>query len=281
MGLKVIIATHKKFDPPKSEVFLPIHGGRNGVSDLEYIGDDTGDHISAKNKTFCELTTLYWAWKNLEYDALGLCHYRRYFDLSSGVTPHHIKYIDQKTFKEYDFDDKKVEKYLKQYDVILPKHKVYEYSLKHEYCFSCSVEDLDILTATIDRMYPDYSETWDKMMNFNNKLIHFNMFITSKEIIDAYCEWLFSILFEVEKEVKLSPYEYQQRVFGFMGERLMQLYFTHHKFRIKYLPVLYVKDESFAYKTPSSLSESLSNGYKNFLFFLSSFPRRVKASMRK
>ena len=73
------MAAHKLYWMPSDSVYMPIHVGREGKADLGYVGDNTGDNISAKNPNYCELTALYWAWKNLEADYVGLVHYRRYF----------------------------------------------------------------------------------------------------------------------------------------------------------------------------------------------------------
>ena len=44
------------------------------------------------------------------------------------------------------------------------------------------------------------------------------------------------ILFEVEKRVDISKYDsYQQRLFGFLGERLLNVWLVHRKPKIKYL----------------------------------------------
>ncbi|MBL4605961.1 MAG: DUF4422 domain-containing protein [Flavobacteriaceae bacterium] len=273
------MATHKNFKKPEGDIFLSIQVGREGKKDLGYIGDNTGEHISNKNKTFCELTGLYWAWKNEDYDVLGLCHYRRYFDLKRNNINDTV-FISQKELNKYPFEKEKVVSILNKYDLILPKAKTYQCSIEKDYGYTCSVEDFEILTKTINNIYPKYSKSWDQVANFSNKLMHYNMFIAPKKIVDEYCTWLFSILFEVEKEVKLSPYNYQQRVFGFMAERLMQLYFTHNKFKVKHLTVLYVKDEDFKYSTPSKTNTFLSNSYKNFLFFLTVFPIKIKRMLR-
>ena len=77
--IKVIVATHKKYKMPKDPMYIPIHVGAEGKKLIGYITDNTGDNISKKNASFCELTGLYWAWKNLDAQYIGLAHYRRHF----------------------------------------------------------------------------------------------------------------------------------------------------------------------------------------------------------
>ena len=80
MKTEIYIATHKKTSFPKSDDYIPIHVGKNlSEVDLGIIGDDTQSNISYLNKSFCELTALYWIWKNSKAENVGLVHYRRYF----------------------------------------------------------------------------------------------------------------------------------------------------------------------------------------------------------
>ena len=72
MDIKILVATHKKYDMPSEDIYLPIHVGREGKEDLGYQGDNQGENISLKNSNYCELTGLYWAWKNLQCDVIGL-----------------------------------------------------------------------------------------------------------------------------------------------------------------------------------------------------------------
>ena len=70
---------------PTDNVYLPVHVGKEGKEDIGFIGDNTGDNISTKNANYCELTGLYWAWKNISADYIGLCHYRRYFTRTNPI----------------------------------------------------------------------------------------------------------------------------------------------------------------------------------------------------
>ena len=79
MSIKVVVATHVPCEMPTDKLYLPVHVGAELHPELPFVGDNTGDNISEKNNTFCELTGLYWAWKNLPDDYVGLVHYRRYF----------------------------------------------------------------------------------------------------------------------------------------------------------------------------------------------------------
>ena len=82
MNVKILVCCHKKDVFATQYPYLPIQVGK-AISniDLGIRGDDTGDNISNKNASYCEMTGMYWAWKNLKnVDVIGLCHYRRYFD---------------------------------------------------------------------------------------------------------------------------------------------------------------------------------------------------------
>lgn len=70
------------------------------------------------------------------------------------------------------------------------------------------------------------------------KISPYNMFYTTKFNFEKYCEWLFPILEEVNKEIDYSMYdEYQTRVIGFLAERLFNVYLQKNNFKIKYLNV--------------------------------------------
>ena len=64
------------------------------------------------------------------------------------------------------------------------------------------------------------------------------MFIMRKDVMDLYCEWLFPILFELEKRLDISSYsDYDARVFGFVSERLLDVWIDRQRIRYKEVPV--------------------------------------------
>ena len=122
---------------------------------------------------------------------------------------------------------------LKKYDVILPFSVSLKKSLTEDFCeISGYKKDLDSVRNIIESKYPEYITTYDKIMN-GNKIYFYNMLIASKSVFDHYCEWLFNILFELEKHIDLTDYnEYQKRIYGFISERLLNVYFEHNKYKV-------------------------------------------------
>ena len=126
MDIKILVATHKKYDMPSEDIYLPIHVGREGKEDLGYQGDNQGENISLKNSNYCELTGLYWAWKNLQCDVIGLSHYRRYFTDKSK-----FEVAKNKNNKmDLILNKQDIDKILKNADIIVPKKRNY-YMVDH------------------------------------------------------------------------------------------------------------------------------------------------------
>lgn len=235
MDIKILVATHKKYNMPKESMYLPIHVGCEGKEELGYTGDNTGDNISLKNPNYCELTALYWAWKNLQCEYIGLCHYRRYFTMQN-LVKRKMK-IDNKL--DLILTKNQVEELLSKHDVILPqKRNYYIETIETHYKNAHHIEDLKKVEEIIEIDYPEYVDSFKSVMN--GKTLHlYNMFIMKKYDFDNYCEWLFNILFELEKRVDISNYNnYQKRIYGFLSERLFNVWVIKQGLNIQETPVL-------------------------------------------
>jgi hypothetical protein len=229
MDIKILIATHKQYPMPDNEIYVPLHVGREGKNDLGYLSDNTGDNISAKNPAFCELTGIYWAYKNFDCEIIGLCHYRRYF--RSIKHNHENKFDNLLTATE-------IENIMLGYDIILPKKDfLYFWNIKTHYRDTHHIEDLDLTRKILSEKYPEYLNSFDTVMKQHT--IHFyNMFIMKKTDFDRYCSWLFDILFEVENRANIENYtNYQKRIYGFLTERLFNVWIYHNQLRVYKNPV--------------------------------------------
>ncbi len=242
--VKILVCCHKAGEWLNDDIYLPIQCGK-AISDLDLgiQGDDTGDNISVKNKNYCELTAIYWAWKNLrDVDYVGLVHYRRYFMLKGHICyPREVFYVNDISFiSDFLLEKNELIKLLKKSDVILPIKKTLSLSLKRNYCSNHISEDFSILRDVLKEKSPEYLSSFDQVMNKRNSASFYNMFIFPFSIFDDYCTWLFNLLFEVERRISISFYPYQARVLGFMGERLLNVYCFHHNLRITYKPILFI-----------------------------------------
>lgn len=231
--IKVIVATHKKYQMPRDNMYFPLQVGAEGKKDLGYQKDNVGENISNKNPYFCELTGLYWAWKNLKSDYIGLVHYRRYFTLNKKkYKTEDEKFNNILTLKETD-------ETFNNTDIILPvKRKYYIENLYEHYKHTLYVEPLDETRNIIREKFPDYLEEFDKLHKRTSAHM-FNMFIMKKEILDKYCTWLFSILFELEKRMGVTDYDqFHARFYGRISELLLDVWINKNELKHKEIPVM-------------------------------------------
>ena len=233
MDLKIFICTHKKFIFNKAKYFIPLLCGADFNEDIGEKKDNTGDNISSKNKNYSELTGLYWIWKNINNKYVGLCHYRRYFS------------FDNKKYRnilKIGYRESKIEEVLKVYDIILPCKELMDLTVEQGYKRDHIEQDWEEVKKVIKDITPEYYKTALKVFN-EHEFYPFNMFIAKKEIIDGYCEWLFKVLFELEKRIKISEDPYQARVFGFISERLMKVYMDKNNLKVKEEKVIFFNEK--------------------------------------
>lgn len=253
MDVKILIALHKPFWVPNDDVYFPLALGGKKISNTAVVTDDTGENISAKNDNYCELTGLYWAWKNLRCDYVGLCHYRRYFARNNrgSLFEKRTKILGR---KEY-------EKLLQQYDIILPqKRHYYIETVRSQYEHAHYKKDLEITQMILNRLYPEYSTSFNIVMN-SRSLYILNMFVMSKSLFDEYCQWLFPILFEAEEKIDVRSYSnYEARVFGFLAERLFNVWLEKKQLKRIEVPVAVLEPVNWKRKVINFLARKFELG---------------------
>ncbi len=280
--IKIFVAYHKDAQRIESKILTPIHVGRALASNdikaqlQDMIGDDTGDNISYKNPNYCELTALYWAWKNTDTDYIGLCHYRRLFNLNFYNAIDTTYSFDPKFLTKIKMDDNSIEELVKSFDIILPsiynthpfglpKQKMTNYDF---YCQEHTKEHLDAVISIIQKDYPEYTEALEKYLQ-SQKSFFFNMFLMKREYFDQYMNWLFDILNKLEKILPIPEDSYQSRIYGFIAERLLNVFIIHlkkHNPKIKIYHTNSVVYAADCYKPVDINKAQISLGTKKYLY---------------
>ena len=224
-NIKIYVISHSKDDIKKidmdKDIYVPLFVGRDGKDNLGFLSDDTGDNISYRNHNYCEMTGFYWMCKNSDADIIGLVHYRRYFSKKSFGKP---------------INRQDIEEYLNNYDLIVPEKNVYIKGNVYENVGPNLINHIHLARDTIEKLYPDYLESFDKVMN-GGELSFFNMFIGSKELMNKYSDWIFSILFDMDDKFDLSL---QPRLPGVLTELLFNVWIEHNNLKTKELKLRYL-----------------------------------------
>lgn len=225
-----LVCYHKETPRINTEVFSSVHVGRalaaRPIPDT--IGDDSGENISDRNKSYCELTAMYWMLHNVDAEYYGIFHYRRMLNFS-GVDKGMFHDFSDKTRARFGWSESVISRKLEDFDILTgPRWNVHPNDVPSlpmtNYDFyrrEHVIKDMDTMLAVIREKHPDIFPYIDNYMN-QKTCFYGNVFIMRGDIYRRYATWLFDILFETERRSDVSGYNvYQARVWGFLAERLM------------------------------------------------------------
>ena len=181
-----------------------------------------GDNIDFLNPWYCELTGLYYLWKNINDDIVGLEHYRTYF------------WKDKRPISKQRILD-----ILKDNDIICSG---YSYPVRNAiYLFQKYDKHLNGITNVvldnIKKHDEGLEEYFRKFLN-GQSLYPCNMFIGKKEIIDKWCNFIFPLLIDIEKESPIGPKTNTLRREGYITEFLFGAWLEYNKYKISHCDIL-------------------------------------------
>lgn len=269
-NIKILIACHKPSELPKNDLFLPVRvGAALAKDDLGLQRDDDGkDNISAKNPKYCELTAIYWAWKNLKADYYGLFHYRRFYSFSDRKFPvsddgHMMiraKILAPKIFAKYGLDDSaKMRQMIENNDIIvhesrrvsgiptpmgIPGRTVREHYRYHDGTIVKN-SDIDLMMQIVKQKYPAVHPYIEDYLN-SSKFLGYNMFIMKRKYFMGMCDFLFGVLGDIEDKIDDTLSERSlnsNRIYGYLAEILTSAYIYYirktNTLRVKELQMIY------------------------------------------
>lgn len=237
--IKLFVCCHQQSTVPQHPLLVPIQVGA-ALSDRRFPGfipDDTGENISAKNRSYCELTAQYWAWKNADADFYGFFHYRRYlYPDASARYPYRLeRTADLRTLNRLGYENLSEE--IQKYDIIVPKGENMYLPVREHYAMAefHHEKDLRLVEAIVREKYPAYIPAMERYLT--GSICYFgNIYIMRKTVFQNYCEWLFDILAEFDRRADTTGYSAQElRVDGYLAERLLGVYYTYHREELRVL----------------------------------------------
>lgn len=250
-SIKILVAYHKPSRLLANSIMTPIHAGRASSSSYHehpeffqsMAGDDTGDNISHLNPYYSEMTAVYWAWKNYEQlgnpNYFGLAHYRRLLGFGHDQSEGYIVIPDFESLPASDYAETVIAPIVTSHDIcirtpikitqsIFDEHKnevvtkavdpILQYTCAHD------IKHLELTLALLVQKHPEYRSAVNTFIDMKRHYMC-NLFVMRKNLFFEYAEWIFPILNTVHAAIdysSLSPY--QQRVIGFLAERLTGIF---------------------------------------------------------
>ncbi len=239
LNAKILVATTKPYWMPDDDVYLPVRVGAALADDAgglppRFARDDAGEDISQRNPRYCELTALYWGWKNLDCDYLGLVHHRRHF---RGSGPRRVLRAAE------------LDALLEQAPVLVGRPRDYRIeTVESHYAHTFDGAHLDAVRATLAAGRPAFLDAFEQVLG-GTRLHICNMAVMRRDILDRYCTWLFDVLFACERRIDfsgMSPFE--ERVMGRLAERLLDTWLVATGTPFAECPVVSLEKTNWAKK---------------------------------
>ena len=234
--IKIFVSYHKPYELMNEGVLIPVHAGReyaiknNSLTkkDLKWmlkntIGDNTGENISIENPNYCELTTFYWIWKNIKADYIGHFQYRRILDICGRNYGYKEDFYN---INLKDFEYKIIHDFIEPYDAVLSTLYPMDISVYEHYKRSHNINDLNRVIDIINEYYPQYTNSMDSYLQGYSSMFC-NIFVMKKDLYNEFCTFIFDILDKVKPYIEISENPYQARVYGFLAERLYNIFIFH------------------------------------------------------
>ncbi len=225
---KIYVVTHRDYKVFNDKTYIPISVG-NYQND-EFISEKSGDNIATLNNKINECTAIYWIWKNVNLDYVGITHYRRYF------------YNNELQCRENRLDSFMAKNLLKDsdmlvYQAVVPRGETVEEELRGDLSQEAYEYGLRTFREALTKYQPEYISDFYEVLSAK-ECCYCNMMVAKKEIYDRYCEWLFSFLIPVAEQADVSGFdEHNARVIGFFAERMLSVWLHHNQLKVKSLPV--------------------------------------------
>ena len=267
MEVKVVVAYHKPSLILDNPVYIPLQVGKALHPDID-LGmrcDNEGDNISDENGYLCELTALYWIWKNVKADAKGLFHYRRILDTDhhpmvnvrmayrSVVRRKYLPVIECAAARFAAIADRTAEelpRLLESHDIVTTKRSVSRLRIRNFFMLA-GAELIDLMTASVGRLYPSYLPFARKGLK-SHRLYFGNMAVMRNDLFDEYCTFMFSVIEDIKSTLISEGYltdlrgeKIFSRKLGYIAELLTDTFINYKavvdSLKVRELTVAFLK----------------------------------------
>lgn len=235
--IKLFVCCHKKEQIAQHELLVPVQVGAALAAERfeGFQQDDSGEHISEKNRSYCELTAQYWAWKNVQADYYGFFHYRRFLCPQMGAKqPYRIENCpDEALLGKLGYAG--FAEFIRDWDVIAPVGEDMYVTVREHYASAPyhHGKDLALIGEILTERHPEMAEALENYLS--GTVSYFgNIYIMKQQVFNEYCSWLFPLLEEFDRRANLEGYGPQElRVNGYLAERMFGVWLTHRRCGLK------------------------------------------------